>query len=72
MSEPTIEELRGAVEDLVCQFAYEGQTRSGLPALTTGGLSALENAFAVLGWKDPHPAPWRRTRDGAAGEGSGG
>jgi hypothetical protein len=26
-------------------------------AYTTGGLSALEEAFAYLGWKDPQPCP---------------
>lgn len=50
--------LTETVEDLVTQFAYEGK-RDGQPAYSTGGLSALEGAFAVLGWDDPHPAPER-------------
>jgi hypothetical protein len=44
---------REALEDMVDQFAYrcsDGQRRW----FTTGGLSALEHAFAVLGWDDPH------------------
>lgn len=48
--------LRGTVEDLVRQFAYESSV-DGMPAYSTGGLSALEGAFDVLGWSDPHPAP---------------
>ena len=52
----TSEELRDALEDVVTQFAYEGE-RDGMPAYSTGGLSALEHAFAVLGWSDPHPVP---------------
>lgn len=49
-------ELRETVEDLVGQFAY--QTRQqGRAALGTGGLSALEWAFRVLGWPDPKPVP---------------
>lgn len=49
-------ELREAVEDLVTQFAHEG-SHNGAPAYSTGGLSALEHGFAVLGWSDPRPAP---------------
>lgn len=64
MNESTREDLIATIEDLVSQFAYEGATRGGLPALTTGGLSALENAFEILGWTDPHPAPWRRCEYG--------
>lgn len=47
-------ELLETIEDLVYQFAYRG-TKDGVPVLITGGLSALEGAFAVLGWDDPHP-----------------
>lgn len=53
------EDLIGVIEDLVNQYAYEGTYR-GRPALTTGGLSALESAFDALGWTDPYPAPWRK------------
>ncbi len=48
-----MQELRETVEDLVRQFAYPTIV-DGVPALTTGGLSALEGAFRVLGWDDPH------------------
>jgi hypothetical protein len=45
-----IEDLADALDDMVRQFAYTGGgTR------TTGGLSALEHAFDVLGLDDPHP-----------------
>lgn len=50
------EELRDTVEDLVRQFAYPTVV-NGVPSLWTGGLSALEGAFAVLGWDSPHPCP---------------
>lgn len=53
----TPEELLETVEDLVRQFAYPGRVMDGAPSLTTGGLSALEGAFAVLGWSDPYPCP---------------
>lgn len=46
-------ELRDALEDLTLQFAYP-TTVDGVPAYCTGGLSALEGAFAALGWDDPH------------------
>lgn len=47
------EELRDGLESMVYQFAYQ---TSG-PAFHTGGLSALEEAFELLGWSDPHPCP---------------
>lgn len=46
-------ELLETIEDLVRQFAH-GITLNGAPAYWTGGLSALEGAFAALGWDDPH------------------
>jgi len=47
---PREKKLRDALEDMCHQFGYEvGQT-----GITTGGLSALEHAFDVLGWDDPH------------------
>jgi hypothetical protein len=59
-SEPTREELlTSALEGMAEQFAYEGKSR-GWPAIHTGGLSALEEAFDVLGWTDPHPVPYRK------------
>ena len=45
---------REALEDMVHQFAYWSDSAGGY---MTGGLSALETAFAVLGWEDPHPYP---------------
>lgn len=47
-----IECLREALEDVCLQFATVGNGK-----LHTGGLSALEGAFAALGWDDPQPAP---------------
>ncbi|TXH50921.1 MAG: hypothetical protein E6Q97_19400 [Desulfurellales bacterium] len=51
-----IDVLRETVEDLVLQFACK-TTMNGVPALTAGGLSALEGAFRALEWDDPHPYP---------------
>lgn len=48
------EALREALEDMVVQFAYWSESAGGY---WTGGLSALEHAFELLGWDDPHPAP---------------
>lgn len=39
-------------EDVIRQFGY--WTNGGMSA---GGLSTLEDAFAILGWEDPHPMP---------------
>jgi hypothetical protein len=50
------DELRQTVEGLLQQFAHQTMS-GGVPAYTTGGLSALEGAFAVLGWSDPYPVP---------------
>jgi hypothetical protein len=50
MSDET--DLRDALEDMVWQFANRTTWR-GWPAISTGGLSALEGAFDVLGWDDP-------------------
>lgn len=44
--ERTIDALIGMVQ----QFAF----RTDKGALWTGGLSALEEAFEVLDWEDPH------------------
>ena len=49
-----IEGLKDALEGMVTQFAYWSDSAGGYH---TGGLSALEQAFDVLGWDDPHPAP---------------
>ena len=45
--------LREALDDMVNQFA-ESNDRG---EYHTSGLSALEGAFDVLGWDDPHPMP---------------
>ncbi len=44
--------LQECVADLVNQFAYWGNG-----GFTTGGLSALEDAFKLLGYGDFIPAP---------------
>ena len=41
---------------MLYQFAYDG-VKDGRPVLHTGGLSALEYAFEVLGWDDPYVIP---------------
>src|SRR4051812_19687259 len=47
------ENWRAVVEDLVGQFAFKSNDDKR-HWLHTGGLSALEDAFAALGWEDPH------------------
>lgn len=51
MTKPNI--YKEALEGMVSQFSYRG-TRGKRLHLNTGGLSALEYAFKVLGWDDPH------------------
>ena len=51
------EELEEALRDMVNQFAYTGNATRGRAVIHTGGLSALEGAFAVLGMKDPTYTP---------------
>jgi hypothetical protein len=64
-----VERLRSALEDMVNQFA----SYWGGGGITTGGLSALEEAFEVLGYSDPNPAPWRGCDEpGCREEGSSG
>ena len=48
--------LKEALVDMVRQFAYNGHDKIA-PFYHTGGLSALEHAFEVLGWEDPHSCP---------------
>lgn len=50
------DDLRATIEGLARQFAYP-TTTNGVPVLSTGGMSNLEEAFTVLGWDDPHPCP---------------
>ena len=45
-----------ALADMVYQFGYDA-VKDGQPAIGTGGLSALEGAFEVLGWDDPYVIP---------------
>ncbi len=45
--------LRGALVDMVWQFAYRSHNKRQL-LLHTGGLSDLERAFSELGWDDPY------------------
>jgi len=46
-----VQEWRVALEDCALQFGYRVEG----PAISTAGLSALEDAFDLLGWDDPHP-----------------
>lgn len=48
--------LAGALADMVHQFCYR-YVRQGQLHMGTGGLSALEGAFAALGYEDPRPCP---------------
>ncbi len=56
MMPPTIDEDREALDDMVHQFAYR-TVKGRSPCISTGGLSALEGAFDLLGLNDPHPVP---------------
>jgi hypothetical protein len=47
-------QLRDSVVNLCLQFACNAESPAGV---MTGGLSALEEAFELLGWTDPHPTP---------------
>ena len=49
-------ELKEFAEDVAYQFGYHCKC-DGRLHLTTGGLSTLESAFAILGWDDPKPYP---------------
>lgn len=44
---------KDALEDMVDQFSHRSNDDKRR-WMTTGGLSALEHAFAGLGWDDPH------------------
>lgn len=49
---------KDALKDMAWQFAFRANGKGRRPAsLFTGGLSALEHAFDVLGYSNPHPAP---------------
>ncbi len=49
-----VKRLKETLEDMCYQFASWSDSKGGH---CTGGLSALEDAFEILGWTDPHPAP---------------
>lgn len=57
MTSSSVREAREGLEDMVRQFAYWSESAGGY---WTGGLSALEGAFEILGWSDPQPAPEAR------------
>ena len=46
-------DFRETVKALVWQFAYRGND-DNRRWLSTGGLSALKDAFKALGWDDPY------------------
>jgi hypothetical protein len=48
--------MKEVLERMVMQFGYQGII-NGKPVISTGGMSALEEAFEVLGWDDPHKLP---------------
>lgn len=52
-----LSELKEFAEDVIYQFGYKINCNGGRLHLTTGGLSTLESAFAILGWDDPKPFP---------------
>jgi hypothetical protein len=49
-----IDALTECLTDMCYQFAYQHDDPC---RIGTGGLSALEDAFDLLGWEDPHPTP---------------
>ena len=51
-----VAELKEFAKDVIYQFGYHCNYNGRLH-LTTGGLSTLESAFAILGWPDPKPFP---------------
>lgn len=51
-----VSELKEFAEDVIYQFGYH-INYNGRLHLSSGGLSTLEWAFAILGWQDPKPYP---------------
>jgi len=47
------DKYRDALEDVAWQFAYRVDGTDGHRRMSSGSLSALEDAFKVLGWDDP-------------------
>ena len=62
MADPQSVALHEVLEDMVWQFGYRG-VKNKRPVIHTGGLSALEAAFEVLGWEDPHYLPGEAKRN---------
>jgi len=58
---------KDALEDMVRQFANTG-SHGGIACYNTGGLSALEYAFEVLGWSEPYPCPEHQCQYPKCGE----
>lgn len=54
--EQQLKNANDVIEDLVRQFGCYGRYNGRL-CLNTCGLSALEQAFAFLGWNEPRPVP---------------
>ena len=48
---------KDALESMVFQFGYRDVWGDDQPTISTGGMSALEEAFDALGWDDPHYLP---------------
>lgn len=48
--------IKEIIKQLIFQFGYRG-VKKNKPVIHTAGLSALEEAFEVLGWEDPHYLP---------------
>ena len=55
---PAAATYRAALEAMVRRFAFPCQP-DGRASYQTCGRPALQQAFAVLGWAEPHPAPER-------------
>ena len=51
-----VADMREFAADVAYQFGYYGQYNGRLH-IGNGGLSTLEWAFDILGWKNPHPVP---------------
>ena len=55
-----LDKYKDALEDMVNQFAYPGIPVKGVSSISTGGLSALEEAFDALGYSDPQSMPHKQ------------
>ena len=52
-AEARVKALDGALNSMLWQFAYLSEDATKGDVLHTGGLSALKEAFDVMGWSDP-------------------